>query len=138
MRRFLGLALVSLSLAACSGGGQGEGHDAPMEIEVGKVFEWNGFKAAEGWHLTSTKVSRGGQDVQQPDVVDLKVTNTGETTRFALFRLEFGLGSELVAAINCTSESEIAPAGSSTMVCPGLGAVYPTDYDSVLVGKIQR
>lgn len=126
--------LSGLLLAGC-GGGQGEGEDAPMTVEVGKAFEWNGFSVADGWELTSTEVSRAQQDVDQPDLT-MTVTNEG-STRFALFQVVFVKSGEAAAIINCAS-SELEKGESEDITCPGLGAVFPTDFDAVSVQKIER
>lgn len=135
LRAGLVLALAASPLLAGCGGGQGEGQDAPVEVEVGQAFEWNGFSIADGWTLTSVAANRAGQDVEQPDLA-MTVTNEG-STRFAVFAVVFVKADKAVATINCAS-SKLKEGQSEEVPCAGLGATFPTDYDRVLVQKVER
>lgn len=136
MSRLAGLrgALVVLAclgaLTAC-GGDDIITSSAPVEVEVGKTFGWNGFEVADGWELDAVERSVGADTVTTP-VVTGTITNKIDEERAALFEIVFSADGEPVATVNCSAASMVTDQ-SQQFDCPGLSATMPDDYDAVVV-----
>lgn len=123
------------ALAAC-GDDEASASTDPVEVEVGKAFEWNGFSVDKGWTLTGVKRSAGAEEVTTPDVRG-SITNELDEERAALFQMVFSSDGDPVATVNC-SAGKMKRDQSTQFECPGLGAVMPTDYDAVVVQEFVR
>ncbi|MFM6849973.1 MAG: hypothetical protein ACKOVB_12830 [Terrabacter sp.] len=123
------------ALAAC-GDDAADASTDPVEVEVGKAFEWNGFSVDEGWTLTGVKRSAGAEEVTTPDVRGT-ITNDLDEERAALFQMVFSSDGDPLATVNC-SAAKLQRDESTQFECPGLGAVMPTDYDAVVVQEFVR
>ena len=108
----------------------------PIEVEVGKAFEWNGYVVDSGWKLTGIKRSAGIEEVTTPEVKG-SITNTSDEERAAIFELVFSADGEPLATLNC-SAATMETDQSQQFVCPGLSATMPEDYDAVVVQEFSR
>ena len=131
-------ALVAL---ACLGALSGCGDDLntstdPVEVEVGKAFEWNSFAVDAGWEVNPVKRSAGVEEVTTPEVKGT-ITNASDEERAAIFEMVFYLDGEPVATLNCTAARMVTDQ-SMPFVCPGLSATMPEDYDAVVVQEFSR
>ena len=138
------LALACLgALGACTDDA-GDAGDAgsvelstdPVEVEVGKAFEWNGFAVEDGWELNPIERSAGVDEVTTPEVKGT-ITNRSDEERAAIFEMVFSTDGEPVATLNCTAAT-METDQSQQLVCPGLGATMPEDYDAVVVQEFSR
>jgi len=131
-------ALVALAcLRALSACGDDVNTSAdPVEVEVGKAFEWNGFAVEDGWQLKGVKRSVDMQEVTTPEVKGT-ITNRSDEERAAIFEMVFSADGAPVATLNC-SAAKMVTDQSMEFVCPGLGATMPADYDAVVVQKFSR
>ncbi|WP_210502816.1 hypothetical protein [Nocardioides xinjiangensis] len=126
------------TLGACGGGG-GEEVDTsaePVEVEVGESFEWNAFVVDKGWELNGIERSANMEQVVTPEVRGT-ITNESDETRSAIFQMVFSSGGDAVATLNC-SAAEMVEGQSQQLVCPGLSATMPADYDAVVVREFVR
>ncbi len=126
---------------ACLGALSACGDDAntsadPVEVEVGKAFEWNGFSVEDGWELNPIKRSVNGNEVTTPEVKGT-ITNLEDDERAPIFEMVFSSDSEPVATISCSAAKMVADQ-SQQFLCPGLSAVMPEDYDAVVVQEFVR
>jgi hypothetical protein len=126
-----------VTLAACSGGGD-DVHTGtePVEVEVGTSFSWNGFVVDDGWELNPIKRSAGVEEVTTPEVKGT-ITNTSDEERAAIFQMVFSADGDELATLNCTAGKMIKDQ-SQSLVCPGLSATMPEDYDAVVVQEFTR
>jgi hypothetical protein len=133
----LALACV-VTLAACSGGGDDDVNTStePVEVEVGTSFSWNGFVVDDGWELHAVKRSAGADEVTTPEVKGT-ITNTSDEERAAIFQMVFSADGDALATLNC-SAGTMATDQSQSLVCPGLSATMPEDYDAVVVQEFTR
>ena len=131
-------ALVALAcLGALSACGDDVNTSAdPVEVEVGKAFEWNGFSVEDGWELNPIKRSVNGNEVTTPEVKGT-ITNLEDDERAPIFEMVFSSDSEPVATISCSAAKMVADQ-SQQFLCPGLSAVMPEDYDAVVVQEFVR
>ncbi|WP_210649071.1 hypothetical protein [Nocardioides sp. SYSU D00065] len=135
------LALACLgALGACTEDAE-DARDAapstdPVEVEVGKAFEWNGFAVEDGWELNPIERSAGVDEVTTPEVKGT-ITNRSDEERAAIFQMVFSTDGEPVATLNC-SAATMETDQSQQLVCPGLGATMPEDYDAVVVQEFSR
>ena len=131
-------ALVALAcLGALSACGDSVNTSAdPVEVEVGKAFEWNGFAVEDGWEIHGVKRSVDMEEVTTPEVKGT-ITNKSDEERSALFEMVFSTGGDPVATLNCSAAKMVADQ-SMQFICPGLGATMPADYDAVVVQKFSR
>jgi len=129
------VALACLGVLSACGDDVNTSTD-PVEVEVGKAFEWNGFAVDDDWELNPIKRSAGVEEVTTPEVKGT-ITNTSDEDRTALFEMVFSLDGEPVATLNCTAAS-MATDQSMPFVCPGLSATMPEDYDAVVVQEFSR
>lgn len=131
-------ALVALAclgaLAAC--GDDVNTSADPVEVEVGKAFEWNGFAVDEGWELGGVKRSVDMEEVTTPEVKGT-ITNKADEERAAIFEMVFSADGEPLATLNCTA-GRMAADQSMQFICPGLSATMPADYDAVVVREFSR
>ena len=137
--RALGAPLVVLAcLGALSACGDDEVSTStdPVEVEVGKAFEWNGFAVEEGWELNGVERSVNAETVTTPQVRGT-ITNKADETRPAIFEMVFSADGEPVATVNC-SAGEMELDQSMPFECPGLSATMPEDYDAVVVQEFRR
>ncbi len=134
LRPVLVPVVLVASLTACSDGGEGDTdiHD----VTVGESFRYDGFEVADGWKLESYETTYGAEKEDAPRLVG-EVTNLGDSARPALFRVIFYSGDTQLAQINCSTD-ELGPDETGPMRCPGIGQLFPTEYDSALVGPIER
>jgi hypothetical protein len=135
----LGSALVALvclgSLTACGGDDLNTSTD-PVEVEVGKAFEWNSFAVESGWELNPVKRSAGVDEVTTPEVKGT-ITNESDEERAAIFSMVFSSDGEAVATLSC-SAAKMKTGQSQQFLCPGLSATMPEDYDAVVVEEFTR
>ena len=131
-------ALVAL---ACLGALSACGDDVntskePVEVEVGKAFEWNAFSVDEGWKLDGVQRSVDMEEVTTPEVKGT-ITNEADETRAAIFEMVFSADGEPVATLSC-SAGKMTTDQSMDFICPGLSATMPEDYDAVVVQEFSR
>ena len=131
-------ALVAL---ACLGALSACGDDVntskePVEVEVGKAFEWNAFSVDEGWKLGGVQRSVDMEEVTTPEVKGT-ITNEADETRAAIFEMVFSADGEPVATLSC-SAGKMTTDQSMEFICPGLSATMPEDYDAVVVQEFSR
>lgn len=138
VRAFVALACLPVLLGALAACGDDEAETSadPVEVEVGKAFEWNGFSVDDGWTLTGVKRSAGAEEVTTPDVRGT-ITNEVDEERAALFQMVFSSDGDPVATVNC-SAAKMVRDQSMPFECPGLGATMPQDYDAVVVQEFVR
>jgi hypothetical protein len=138
VRRLRG-ALVALAclgaLAAC-GDDEVNASTDPVEVEVGKAFEWNGFAVDDGWEVNGVKRSAGAEEVTTPEVKGT-ITNKTDKTRAAIFEMVFSADGDPLATVNC-SAAKMTEGQSQQLLCPGLSATMPEDYDAVVVQEFSR
>ena len=131
-------ALVAL---ACLGALSACGDDVntskdPVEVEVGKAFEWNAVSVDEGWKLGGVQRSVDMEEVTTPEVKGT-ITNEADETRAAIFEMVFSADGEPVATLSC-SAGKMTTDQSMEFICPGLSATMPEDYDAVVVQEFSR
>lgn len=131
-------ALVALAcLGALSACGDDLNTSAdPVEVEVGKAFEWNGFAVDDGWKLGGVKRSIDMEEVTTPEVKGT-ITNKTDEERVAIFEMVFSADGDPLATLSC-SAGKMAKDQSMEFICPGLAARMPTDYDAVVVQEFTR
>jgi hypothetical protein len=131
-------ALVALAcLGALSACGDGVNTSAdPVEVEVGKAFEWNGFAVEDGWEIRGVKRSVDMEEVTTPEVKGT-ITNRSDEKRAAIFEMVFSTGGDPVATLNC-SAAKMVTDQSMEFICPGLNTTMPADYDAIVVQKFSR
>ena len=137
--RLRGAALVLAcvaTLVGCSGGDDVSTSTDPVEVEVGKGFSWNGFVVDDGWELNPIKRSAGTEEVTTPEVTGT-ITNASSEERAAIFQMVFSAGGDALATVNCTA-GRMAADESQGLICPGLSATMPEDYDAVVVQEFTR
>ena len=108
----------------------------PVEVEVGKAFEWNAFSVDEGWKLGGVQRSVDMEEVTTPEVKGT-ITNEADETRAAIFEMVFSTDGEPVATLSC-SAGKMTTDQSMEFICPGLSATMPEDYDAVVVQEFSR
>lgn len=140
MTRLRGTRVV-LAALTCLGALSACGDDIntstdPVEVEVGKAFEWNSYVVDAGWELTPIKRSAGTEEVTTPEVKG-SITNKSDEERAAIFEMVFSADGEPLATLNC-SAARMETDQSQRFVCPGLSAVMPEDYDAVVVQEFSR
>lgn len=137
MRRLVVAAVICLgALTACGDdSASGSGTD-PVEVEVGRAFEWNGFSVEEGWKLTGVDRAVDMEQVRTPEVSGT-IVNDSEEERAAIFQMVFSADGEPLATVNC-SAATMATGQAMQFVCPGLSATMPEDYDAVVVQEFTR
>ncbi len=137
--RFAAGALTVLAclgaLTACGDGDVNASTD-PVEVEVGKTFEWNGFAVEKGWELTAVKRSINGDEVETPEVKGT-ITNLSDEERAAIFEMVFSTKGDVVAKVSCSAATMVTDQ-SQQFICPGLGALMPEGYDAVVVREFVR
>ncbi len=137
--RGLQAALVALgclgALSACGGNDVNTSTD-PVEVEVGKAFEWNSFSVDDGWKVTPIKRAAGTDEVTTPEVRGT-ITNLSDEQRTALFQLVFSADGKPLATVNC-SAAKMTTDQSQEFLCPGLGATMPEGYDAVVVQELTQ
>ena len=131
-------ALVAL---ACLGALSACGDDVntskePVEVEVGKAFEWTAFSVDEGWKLGGVQRSVDMEEVTTPEVKGT-ITNKADEERAAIFEMVFSTDGEPVATLSC-SAGKMTTDQSMEFICPGLSATMPEDYDAVVVQEFSR
>lgn len=125
-----------LALGAC---GEDEPADpqAPLTVEVGEEFTWNGFTVPAGWEYDTITESVALEDQTHP-LVRARVVNDGDEARSALFELVFAAKGDALATIKCSSTEELAPEQEGNLFCPGYGQPVPEGYDTVVVQAVTR
>ncbi|MDZ5660517.1 hypothetical protein SFC79_01965 [Nocardioides sp. S-58] len=108
----------------------------PVEVEVGEAFEWNGFAVEEGWELEGIKRSAGAEEVTTPTITGT-ITNRSEEERAAIFEMVFSADGDPLATVSCSAPT-MTDGQSQRLLCPGLGATMPEDYDAVVVQELAR
>ena len=108
----------------------------PVEVEVGKSFEWNGFLVEDDWELNGIERSAGADEVTTPEVRGT-ITNKTSEERAAIFEMVFSADGSPVATLSCTAATMVE-GQSQQLVCPGLSATMPDDYDAVVVQEFSR
>jgi hypothetical protein len=133
-------ALVVLAclgaLGACGDDGSTSTSTDPVEVEVGEAFSWNGFAVEDGWELNAIERSVSMEEVVTPEVKGT-IKNTSDEERAALFEMVFSADGSELATVNCSAR-KMLPDQSQQLVCPGLGATMPEDYDAVVVQEYGR
>jgi len=129
------VALVCLGVLSACGDDVNTSTD-PVEVEVGKAFTWNGFLVEDGWEVNGVKRAAGAEVVTTPEVKGT-ITNTSDEKRVAIFELIFSADGEPLAIVNCSAASMVKDQ-SQQLLCPGLSAVMPEDYDAVVVQELSR
>ena len=65
------------------------------------------------------------------------ITNKTSEERAAIFEMVFSADGSPVATLNCTAATMVE-GQSQQLVCPGLSATMPDDYDAVVVQEFSR
>jgi hypothetical protein len=131
------VALVGLgALSACGGGDDVNTSTEPVEVEVGKSFEWNGFVVEDDWELNGVERAAGAEQVTTPEVKGT-ITNRSSEERTALFEMVFSADGSPVATLSCSAGSMVEDQ-SQQLLCPGLSTTMPGDYDAVVVQEFSR
>ena len=131
------LAVVCLTaLASCSDDTAAATGTDPVEVEVGKAFEWNGFSVEDGWKVVGIDRAVDMEQVTTPEVSGT-IVNTSDEERAAIFQIVFSTDGEPVATVNC-SAATMTKDQSMRFICPGLSATMPADYDAVVVQEFTR
>ncbi len=99
------------------------GPNNPMEIEVGKAFEVQGFNYQAGWTVKN--------DFGTASIKGLKVQNNRSDKDSAIVEIKFWNGSEVLALVDCTS-SPIDPGSTVTLTCFS-GDKLPAQYEKVTI-----
>lgn len=132
-------ALVALAclgaLSACGGDDLNTSTD-PVEVELGKAFEWNGYAVDDGWEINAIERTAGVDQVTTPEVKGT-ITNRSDEERTAIFEMVFSTDGEPVATLSC-SAAKMKADQSQQFLCPGLSATMPEDYDAVVVQELTR
>lgn len=124
------------ALGACSDDDAASTSTDPVEVEVGEAFSWNGFEVEDGWELKAIERSVSMEEVVTPEVTGT-IKNTSDEERAALFEMVFSADGSEVATVNCSARTML-PDQSQQLVCPGLSATMPEDYDAVVVQEFGR
>lgn len=99
------------------------GPDVAVPVTEGEAFEVRGFDYAEGWKI--------GEELDMVEITGLKVTNNREDADSAIVELKFMSGSEIVASVDCTSDT-LQPGQTATLTCFS-GDPMPEDYDEITI-----
>jgi hypothetical protein len=130
------VALACLgALSACGGDDLNTSTD-PVEVELGKAFEWNGYAVDDGWEINAIERTAGVDQVTTPEVKGT-ITNRSDEERTAIFEMVFSTDGEPVATLSC-SAAKMKADQSQQFLCPGLSATMPEDYDAVVVQELTR
>ena len=133
-------AMVTLGclavLTACGDDSAASTSTDPVEVEVGKAFEWNGFAVEEGWKVRGVDRAVDMESVTTPEVSGT-IVNEADEERAAIFQIVFSTDGEPVATVNC-SAAKMATDQAMSFLCPGLSATMPEDYDAVVVQEFTR
>jgi hypothetical protein len=136
--RRIATALVALlclgALSAC--GDDVNTSTEPVEVEVGKSFEWNGFVVDDDWEINGIERSAGAEEVTTPEVKGT-ITNESSEERAAIFEMVFSADGSPVATLSCTAGTMVE-GQSQQLLCPGLSATMPEEYDAVVVQEFTR
>jgi hypothetical protein len=131
------LALVpALALGACGGEEEADPR-APLTVEVGEEFTWDGWTVPAGWEY-DTITEQVAMEQQEHPLVRAKVVNEGEETRSALFEFVFVAEGDALATVKCNSTSKLGPDEEGDLFCPGFGQPVPEGYDQVVVQPVTR
>lgn len=131
------LAVLCLTaLASCSDDTASASGTDPVEVEVGKAFEWNGFSVEDGWKVVGIDRAVDMEQVTTPEVSGT-IVNTSDEERAAIFQMVFSTDGEPVATVSCSAAKMIQDQ-SMRFICPGLSATMPADYDAVVVQEFTR
>ena len=126
------LVLACLAgLTSCSDDSSPGSSSDPVEVEVGKAFDWNDFAVEDGWTVEGIERAVDMEQVTTPEVTGT-IINKSEETRTALFQIVFSVDADPVATVNC-SAAEMIKDQAMQFVCPGLNTTMPQDYDAVVV-----
>ena len=125
-----------LALGAC-GDDEPADPEAPLTVEVGKEFTWNGFTVPAGWEYDTITETVALEDQTHP-LVRAKVVNDGDEKRSALFEFVFVADGDALATVKCNSTEELAPDQEGDLFCPGFGQPVPEGYDTVVVQPVTR
>ena len=125
-----------LALGACS---EDEPVDpeAPVDVEVGEEFSWNGFTVPAGWEYDTVTEPVALEEQTHP-LVRAKVINEGDEARSALLEFVFVAEGDALATVRCNSTEELAPDEEGDLFCPGFGEPVPEGYDQVVVQPVTR
>lgn len=111
--------------------------EAPLTVEVGEEFTWNGFTVPTGWEY-DTITEQVGLEQQTHPLVRAKVVNDGDEARSALLEFVFVAEGDELATVRCNSTEELGPDEEGDLFCPGFGEPVPEGYDSVVVQPVTR
>jgi len=128
--------VLALSAVACSEDGPVD-PEAPVDVEVGEEFSWNGFTVPAGWEYDTITETVALEEQTHP-LVRARVVNDGDEARSALFEFVFVAEGEALATVRCNSTEELAPEQEGDLFCPGYGEPVPEGYDTVVVQPVTR
>ena len=111
--------------------------EAPVDVEVGEEFTWNGFTVPAGWEY-DTITETVALEQQEHPLVRARVVNEADEARSALFEFVFVAEGEALATIRCNSTEELAPDQEGDLFCPGYGEPVPEGYETVVVQPVTR
>ena len=117
-RRRPALLAPVLALGACSEDEPAD-PEAPVDVEVGEEFTWNGFTVPAGWEYDTITETVALEEQTHP-LVRAKVVNDGDEARSALFEFVFVAEGEALATVRCNSTEELAPDAGGRPLLPGL------------------
>ena len=124
------------ALGACSEDGPVD-PEAPVDVEVGEEFSWNGFTVPAGWEY-DTITEQVALEQQTHPLVRARAVNDGDEARSALFEFVFVAEGEALATVRCNSTEELAPEQEGDLFCPGFGEPVPEGYDTIVVQPVTR
>lgn len=129
------VAVLCLSgLAACSDD-TSSGTD-PVEVEVGKAFQWNDFAVEDGWTMKGIERSVDMEEVTTPEISGT-IVNQSDEERAAIFELVFSADGEPITTVICSAGTMVKDQ-SMEFLCPGLSSTMPEDYEAVVVQEYTR
>ena len=129
------LALAPLLALGACGGDEPADPEAPVTVDVGKEFSWNGFTVPAGWEY-DTLTEQVAMEQQTHPVVRARVVNDGDEKRSALFEFVFVAGGDALATVKCNSTDKLAPGQQGDLFCPGFGQPVPDGYDKIVVQPV--
>lgn len=102
------------------------GPDNPLDITVGDAFSVNDFDYDAGWSV-------GADFVDDVDIKQLKVTNTGDQADEVIVEIKFWQDNEVLALADCSSD-QIDPGTKVTVNCFSTDDL-PKNYNRVTINE---
>lgn len=100
------------------------GPDNPLKIGEGKAFEVSGFNYQSGWKVQEDVLG-------SVEIAGLKVENNREDKDLALVEIKFMKDNEVLAVVDCSTES-IAVGQTTSVTCVSADGL-PSDYTAITI-----